>query len=196
MDIIQELDNLIEDVHAMASHSVMLPTSPPQHPFAMGTSVEQVINKINLIKAGLVNIKQGSENKSAAARRLRAVVDHGDWSSDQIQLLLEIANMMDNECHCCNAHIVNNYDQSHTYFEESHIYSSDKDIPLAMAFIKSYVEHNGPCTKAFIEGLYSFISKLDNTLYNNEIKIKTLQEKVDHSTKIWTTLLERSLRHC
>lgn len=50
MDIVQEIDQIISDVAGMASTSIMLPTSPPQHPFAAGTSVEQVITKLEVLK--------------------------------------------------------------------------------------------------------------------------------------------------
>ena len=57
MDVIQEIDKVINDVAGMASTTEMLPTSPPQHPFATGTSVEQVINKLETLKYNVWNDK-------------------------------------------------------------------------------------------------------------------------------------------
>ena len=50
MDLIQEANKLISKIAGKASSTIILPTDPPQHPFAAGVSVEQVISEIDIFK--------------------------------------------------------------------------------------------------------------------------------------------------
>ncbi len=50
MDLIQEVNKLISKIAGKASSTIILPTAPPQHPFAAGVSVEQIISEINVLK--------------------------------------------------------------------------------------------------------------------------------------------------
>ena len=50
MDLIQEANKLISKIAGKASSTIILPTDPPQHPFAAGVSVEQIISEINVFK--------------------------------------------------------------------------------------------------------------------------------------------------
>ena len=147
MDFIQELEDLKTYVAGLARTDMEYTCYPPKHGFAAGATIEDLIQKIDQIKISLTSIKEGQQARSAAARTLRTVVDHGDFSSDEIARLLEIANMMDNE--------LQNSKQSFTFSSEVSINC------LALAeYINSYVNSNGPRTSTFIEGLYQYLDKI------------------------------------
>lgn len=147
MDFIQELEDLKTYVAGLARTDMEYTCYPPKHGFAAGATVEDLIQKIDQIKVSLTSIKDGQQTQSAAARTLRTVVDQGDFSSDEITRLLEIANMMDNE--------LQNSKQSFTFSSEISVNC------LALAeYINGYVNSNGPCTSTFIEGLYQYLNKI------------------------------------
>lgn len=147
MDFIQELEDLKTYVAGLVRTDMEYTCYPPKHGFAAGATVEDLIQKIDQIKVSLTSIKDGQQTQSAAARTLRTVVDQGDFSSDEIARLLEIANMMDNE--------LQNSKQSFTFSSEISVNC------LALAeYINGYVNSNGPRTSAFIEGLYQYLNKI------------------------------------
>lgn len=147
MDFIQELEDLKTYVAGLARTDMEYTCYPPKHGFAAGATVEDLIQKIDQIKVSLTSVKEGQQIQSAAARTLRAVVDQGDFSSDEIARLLGIANIMDNELQ-----------NSKQFFA----FSSEVSVNcLALAeYINGYVNSNGPHTSAFIEGLYQYLNKI------------------------------------
>ena len=54
IDIIQEIENLKSYAASNASHSFLLPTNPPQHPWGAGTSVEQMIKRLDSLKEKII----------------------------------------------------------------------------------------------------------------------------------------------
>ena len=114
-----------------------------------------------------------NKSTSASARKLRYIIEQGDWSIDQINLLLEIADMIDTEH---NNLLSVNFDQSHTYFKYPQIRSASVILLELFSFITSYVEHGGPCTKSFIQGLYHYLDILDAIFEANEKRLNKLNE--------------------
>lgn len=169
MDIIKELENLKSKVAGKASTSIVLTSCPPQHPFAAGVSVESIISDIDNIILKFTSTPEGNGNTSAAARRLRYIVDQGDFSSDQIQLLLEIANMIDHEFKG-----VKNYNCSNASFVYPENNSNNLTLKSFIAFVKSYVNSSGPCTTLFIQQIYDFITEFDKILVGLEKNIESL----------------------
>lgn len=188
MDLIQELKNLKSTVAGMASSEVMLPTLPPQHPFAAGISVERVVSEIDQMITKLTSIKDGEGNNSTAACRLRSFIANSHLSSQDITELLEIANVMDNEL---NIELQINVADDNTNFDQTVITATKE-------YIKSYVEAGGPCTKAFIAGLMKYLDTLSeyfNTKKqedNNSTEDQKLETAFDN---FGSKLLKRILRH-
>lgn len=163
MEFIQQLENLKTYVASLARTDMVYTSMPPKHGFSNGATVESVIEEIDKIIYGFISLKEGHGNKSAAARRLRYVVEQGDFSYDQISLLLEIANMAENECEGDFVAAID-YDQSNKVFKYPQINSSNINLRMLVAFIKSYVDNGGPCTYHFIEDLYDYIDQLDEQI--------------------------------
>ena len=155
MNIIQELDNLSKYVAGLARTDMEYTCYPPKHGFAIGATVEDLIQKINLIKAELVNIKEG-EGSSAAAKTLRSIVNHGNFSSDDSIRLLEVANLIDNE--------IKEIKQSN-YLDSFSLDASVNCIAMEK-YIEYYVKNGGPHTQLFIDGLYRYLHKIDKEIKN------------------------------
>ena len=171
MDFIQELDNLSEYVAGLACTDMEYTCYPSKHSFAAGVAVEDILDKINLIKAELVNIKEG-EGSSAAAKTLKSIVYHGNFSSDESIRLLEVANLIDNE--------IKQLRQS------NHLdsFSSDASVNCkAMAkYIEYYVKNGGPHTQLFIDGLYRYLYKIEKEIKNlkDDLLINRIKNIIDH----------------
>ena len=197
MDIIKELENLKSRIAGKASTSIELTSYPPQHPFAAGVSVESVISDIDNIILKFTSTPEGNGNTSAAARRLRYIVDQGDFSSDQVQLLLEIANMIDHELKD-----VKNYNHSNASFVYPEINSNNLTLKSLFAFIKGYVDSEGPCTVSFIQQLYNIITELDQTTVKANKTIDLLEKeanslytKIDNLYKIGSNIRKKIQNH-
>lgn len=156
IDIIQEIEDLKSYVAGKAATNTLFPSYPPQHPWAAGTSVEQMINKLDELKEKIISDQKDNQGTSAAARMLRNTIEYSEIPSEYYTRLLEIANMIEYE--------YNNIKNTETTYE----------IPVGIvpncqsliAYIQSYVESNGPCTKRFIQGLYDFIDRIDTQIVN------------------------------
>jgi hypothetical protein len=189
MDLIQELKNLKSTVAGMASSEVMLPTLPPQHPFAAGISVERVVGEIDQMIMKLTSIKEGEGNNSTAAHRLRNFVANSHLSSQDITELLEIANVMDNE--------LNIELQIDTLDNDTDLTYPETLVIAAKEYVNSYVEANGPCTKAFILGLMKYLNALSD--YFNQKKQTNKSPKDQNLVQAFdnfgSKLLNRILRH-
>ena len=189
MDLIQELKNLKSTVASMASSKVMLPTCPPQHPFATGVSVERVVGEIDQMIMKLTSIKEGEGNNSTAAYRLRNFVANSHLSSKDITELLEIANVMDNE--------LNIEFQINASNDNTDLSYPETLVAAAKEYINSYVEANGPCTKAFVVGLMKYLDALSNYFDQKKPVDKSIEKEnlVQAFDNFGSKLLNRILRH-
>lgn len=180
IDIIQEIEDLKSYVAGCASTNELYTTYPPQHPWAAGTTVEQVISRIDQLEKKIIadqeeqqkveeelenEFKSESTGRSAAARLLRQTIDHSEISGEYYTRLLAIANMIEQEVASANKNEIN--------------------IPFGVApscknlitYIKSYVEANGPCTDRFIQGLYEYIDQIDTQIVNLSSENATLRKE-------------------
>ena len=164
MNFIQELDDLKAFVAGLARTDIEFCSMPLQHGFLPTATVESVLSKIDQIKFNWIKGPGAQTEKSAAAYTLRYFVDQSDLDFDTRYYLLEVANMIENE--------------KENYCKKL-IFSSDASFYCrALAeYIQSYVENEGPHTKSFIDGIYSYLNEINE-------EIKKLRKKSEDTLMI------------
>ena len=124
-----------------------------------------MINRLDSLKEKIISDQKKNQGSSAAAKMLRQTIDHSEISSEYYTRLLEIANMIEQEVANANKNEIN---------IPFGVMPSCKNL---IAYIKSYVEANGPCTDRFIQGLYEYIDQIDTQIVNLNSENATLRKE-------------------